>query len=127
VLALNLCGFGSDPINRTSYDCFPILCTTDCVSCALISSSSLGLRDRGKSLVIMFLMCSFVAWFAAQSHNRTTHGFASTELAWIYDDLGVAQGGHRAMARLPAPSMYQQLGVLTLFLHLLEIGLCMQE
>jgi hypothetical protein len=40
-----------------------------------------------------------------------THGYRSAELAWINDDLGVARGGRRGMARLPAPSMDQRLGV----------------
>jgi hypothetical protein len=33
-----------------------------------------------------------------------THDFGSAELAWIGDDLGMARGGRRGMARLPTPS-----------------------
>ena len=68
VLVLDLCGLSSDPFSLTR---LVMIASTPLalllVIChVLISTSSSGLRDRGKSLVIMLLVCWFVAWFAAQ-------------------------------------------------------------
>ena len=59
VLVLDLCGFSSDPFSLTG---LAMIASTPLalllVIChVLISTSSSGLRDRGKSLVIMLLVC----------------------------------------------------------------------